>query len=246
VNIKVGRAESAAIANLRDLYRQEADCQVVRDSFLVRGFADAYVIRVDGRVGGYALVANKHVENRLIEFYVLPSLRHRASALFREALFVSRAGQIEAQTNIPLPAAMLREFATDIGTEHILFMDHVPTSLASNRADFRRSTGSDRTDSDWVLELDGETVASGGFLCHYNPPYADVYMEVKLAWRKQGFGSYLVQELKRVCLEAGKRPAARCDPENDASRRTLERAGFVVAGALLAGKVSANAIAAGI
>ena len=87
------------------------------------------------------------------------------------------------------------------------------------------------------MEADGAIMAAGGFLCHYNPPYGDVYMEVAEAARSKGFGSYLVQEVKRVCYEAGRRPAARCNPDNPGSRRTLERAGLLPCGRLLVAEV---------
>jgi GNAT superfamily N-acetyltransferase len=62
-------------------------------------------------------------------------------------------------------------------------------------------------------------------------------MEIAEPCRRHGFGSYLVQELKRVCYEAGKKPAARCNLYNYASRRTLERAGMFPCGRILAGEV---------
>ncbi len=64
-------------------------------------------------------------------------------------------------------------------------------------------------------------------------------MEVAEEARRQGVGSSLVQELKRVCYEAGKIPAARCDPANIASRRTLEKAGFLPCARVLVGTVAA-------
>jgi hypothetical protein len=90
---------------------------------------------------------------------------------------------------------------------------------------------------DWVIEANGAVVAKGGFLCHYNPPYTDIYMEVVEAAKRQGFGSFLVQELKRVCYEAGKKPAASCDFTNAASRKTLENAGLLPCGHLAVGEV---------
>ena len=72
----------------------------------------------------------------------------------------------------------------------------------------------------------GVIVAAGGLLYHYNPPYGDIYMEVAASHRRCGYGSYLVQELKRTAYELGKIPAARCNVANEASRRTLQKAGF--------------------
>ena len=62
-------------------------------------------------------------------------------------------------------------------------------------------------------------------------------MEVAEPYRRRGYGSYLVQELKRICYERGKKPAARCNVSNAASRRTLEKAGLLPCGHLLVGDV---------
>ncbi|HIE92090.1 MAG TPA: N-acetyltransferase [Acidobacteria bacterium] len=47
----------------------------------------------------------------------------------------------------------------------------------------------------------------------------------------------MVQELKRVCCDGEFVPAARCNPRNVASRRTLQKAGFVPCGHILHGSV---------
>jgi GNAT superfamily N-acetyltransferase len=89
-----------------------------------------------------------------------------------------------------------------------------------------------------VVEFEGQVAATGGILFHYNRPYGDIYMDVVESCRRRGLGSFLVQELKRVCYEGGKVPAARCDSGNVASRRTLQKAGFVPCGNILSGSVS--------
>jgi GNAT superfamily N-acetyltransferase len=90
---------------------------------------------------------------------------------------------------------------------------------------------------DYVLELNHEIVATGGFLLHYNMPFADLYMEVKEEYRRKGLGSFLIQELKRQCYLAGRVPAARTGTDNIASRATLIKAGCKIAGFMLLGKV---------
>jgi len=52
-------------------------------------------------------------------------------------------------------------------------------------------------------------------------------MEIAEPFRRRGFGSWLVQELKREACKLGAVPGARCNPANVASRRTLQKAGFV-------------------
>ena len=90
---------------------------------------------------------------------------------------------------------------------------------------------------DWVLEDDGVVIGKGGIAYHYNRPYGDIYMEVMPDYRRQGIGAYLVQELKRVCYLQNSIPGARCSITNVASRRTLQRAGFVPCGHILVGSL---------
>lgn len=246
MNIQVDRAEYRDVEALRELYRHEVHCQIIHDSALSRGFADPYLILVGGRLGGYGAIWNKHHPSRLMEFYTLPHVRSLALPMFRQLLAVGQAKQIEAQTNIPLMLTMLYDCASGITEESILFQDGLHTGLIYPQGIFRKSTPEDVASifphhhepvGDWVVEVNGAIIATGGFYGHYNPPYGDLFMEVSEGARRQGVGSYLVQELKRICYEVGKQPAARCNPSNVASRRTLEKAGFLVCGRLLVGQV---------
>jgi hypothetical protein len=47
-----------------------------------------------------------------------------------------------------------------------------------------------------------------------------------------------VQELKRLAYQLGAIPCARCNPTNIASRRTLQKAGFVPYAHILDGVIS--------
>jgi hypothetical protein len=62
-------------------------------------------------------------------------------------------------------------------------------------------------------------------------------MEVAEPFRLRGFGSYLVQEVKRVCREGGYVPAARCGTDNAGSRLALQRAGMSLCGRIVSGRV---------
>jgi GNAT superfamily N-acetyltransferase len=179
------------------------------------------------------------------EFYVLPHHRLHAFDLFRTLLAVSDAAMINVQTNDSLITAMLHTFAHDVTCVSILFHDKLSTVLSPDGATFRCATSSEVPDVPndqlkWygVVELEDKVAATGGILFHYNRPYGDIYMDVGESFRRRGLGAFLVQELKRLCYEGGNIPAARCDPENVASRRTLQRAGFVPCGNILNGSVS--------
>jgi GNAT superfamily N-acetyltransferase len=234
------KVEYGEIEAMRELYRDEARCQVVHDSALRRALSDPYLIYSAGKRSGYGGVWTKHYPNRIMEFYVLPHARQSAAAMFRALITASGATHTEAQTNMPLMLTMLYDYVEEIAVENLLFEDTHTTRLTAEGCKFRRSKPGDGKDAnEWVLEADGAVIGSGGVLYHYNPPYGDVYMEIAEQHRRNGYGSYLVQELKRVCYEGGHRPAARCNPDNTGSRLTLQRAGFSVCGRMLAGKLRA-------
>ena len=235
-----------AILPFREAYREEMDCQIVHDSIHARpGWSNEYLLRIDDAPAGYGsvAVAGPWAGKRVVyEFYVGPAHRRHVFDLFAALLQVGSAGAIEVQSNDPLAAAMLHSFARNVVSEKILFRDGLATALAPPRAIFRHATRDEAPDAGpeerrWrgVVEVDGQVTATGGVLFHYNPPYGDIHMEVAEPFRRRGLGAYLVQELQRLCHESARLPAARCDPGNIASRRTLQKAGFVPCGHILSG-----------
>ncbi|MBI1925186.1 GNAT family N-acetyltransferase [Candidatus Poribacteria bacterium] len=247
MNIEVSQVEVNNIMPLRELYRQEMNCQIVHDSLHRRGFNDSYLILIDGKSAGYGTVTSGNDEHKVFqrgilnEFYLLPTYKALAIPVFHQLLATSQAIRILAQTNDVLLMLMLYDFADTIISETILFHDALTTNLSLPDVVFRKATKSDPADdNDWVLEVAGNIAATGGFATHYNPPYGDIYMGVKEPYRRRGYGSYIVQELKKVCYEAGRRPAARCNAQNVASRKTLEKAGFLPCARILSGSVSAD------
>jgi hypothetical protein len=86
--------------------------------------------------------------------------------------------------------------------------------------------------------VNGEVAGAGGVLYHYNRPYGDIYMKIGEAFRRKGLGAYLVQELKAACRAGGSVPAARCNVENLASRRTLQKSGLVPCGNIIVGDLA--------
>jgi GNAT superfamily N-acetyltransferase len=246
MNIEVSRVEVNEVMPLRELYRQEMHCQIVHDAFPRRGFSDPYLIRIEGRVAGYGLVANRHDPDTVDEFYTIPGYRAAALPMFRQLLEVSQATRIRAQTNDRLMLLMLYDCAENITSDTILFADAFTTHLTCPTGIFRKATEADKARlfahkvepvGDWLIESEGVGVATGGALFHYNPPYGDLFMEVSEPYRRRGYGSYLVQELKRICYEMGKTPAARCNASNIASRKTMEKAGLLPCGRILVGDV---------
>ncbi|GCE07146.1 GNAT family N-acetyltransferase [Dictyobacter aurantiacus] len=59
------------------------------------------------------------------------------------------------------------------------------------------------------------------------PPYADLGMVVAQAYRGRGLGSSMLLRLKQHCYASGWRPICSCEATNAASKRAIEKAGFV-------------------
>lgn len=224
------------ILRWRDLFREEMHCQIVHDNMHARaGWTQPYEVEIAGAPAGYGsiLVGGPWTGTRTVfEFYLIPRHRARMFDAFSSLLTTSKATAITAQTNDPLLTVMLHAWAKNIASESIVFEDKLTTTHTLDGAIFRQRG---EPDHDWSLEMGGVIAATGGILYHYNRPYGDIYMEVAEPWRQRGLGCYIVQELKRACYELGSIPCARCNPNNMASRRTLQKAGFVPCAHILSG-----------
>jgi GNAT superfamily N-acetyltransferase len=250
--ITVRASELREIVPLREKYRKEMDCQIIHDSIHARGgWTREFVLRMDdGGVIGYGSVAVAgpwHDNPALYEFFVEPEHRMRAFEAFTSLLQSCGAKTIETQSNARLLSVMLHVFARNLRTEAILFEDGFQTSFRPQGAGFRAVTASDSTvlrrleldeNAGWVVTVEDEIAGAGGVLYHYNRPYGDVYMKVAQPFRRVGLGAYLVQELKAVCRTGASVPSARCNVDNQPSRKTLQKAGFVPCGVLISGDLS--------
>jgi GNAT superfamily N-acetyltransferase len=241
-------SELSEIEPLREEYRNEMNCQIVHDSIHRRaGWTQEYALLLEGEIVGHGSVAIAgpwRDAPALYEFYVRPERRMKTFELFASLLDMCGARMIETQSNAPMLTSMLHTFGRNIRAEAILFRDAFRTSLAPDGANFRAAAAEDaehlrrqglEESAPWLVTWNGEVAGAGGVLYHYNPPYGDIYMEVAEPFRRKGLGAYLVQELKAVCRKGEKIPAARCNVGNPASRKTLQRAGFVPCGNIVAG-----------
>jgi GNAT superfamily N-acetyltransferase len=248
MSIDVAPVSLETILPLRELYRREMNCQIIHDSLPRRGFGNMFQIRESGQLAGYGFVMGYSDEPKdmIREFYVLPSYRGTAQRLFRHLITASQARRILTQSNDFLLTMMRYDCATEITSDTILFHDAMTSHLSLHGVVFRPVGPDDEgrifehavePPGDWALEREGMIVATGGILTHYNPPYGDLYMEVDPAHRRQGLGSFLIQELKRTAYATGRAPAARCNVANTASRATLQKAGLLPCARLLSGVI---------
>ncbi len=247
MTITVEKVELEAILPLRALFLSEANRQVRHNARHERGWSDSYLVVIDGQKVGYGSIMGREIKDRdtVFESFVIPSFRKRASNLFGQLIAAAKPTFIECQSNDQFLSAMLFEFARNISADVVLFEEHSVTNLAvpgvvvrPKRVDDQIFVHTVEPAGEYVAELNGEVVATGGFMLHYNPPFADLYMEVREDCRYRGIGSFLIQEVKRECYLAGRVPAARTSIRNLASRACLSRAGLRVCGFMLTGEVN--------
>jgi GNAT superfamily N-acetyltransferase len=160
--------------------------------------------------------------------------------LLRSLIDASGADALECQTNDLFFTSLVRQFSGDPTCDTILFAAGHSNNLTSPDGVFRARGRKDRVFEhhaepigDFVIDVAGTVVATGGFLLHYNPPFADLFMEVRADARRRGYGSFLIQQLIAECYLAGRVPAARTGTENIASQRTLLKGGLRECGRML-------------
>jgi GNAT superfamily N-acetyltransferase len=247
LTITADKADLREILPLRELFLQENNFQIRYDARHARGWTDSYLLRVENSVVGYGAITGqeRNQRNTVFEYFIVRPFRKNASAIFKQLLSASGAEYIECQSNDLLLSPMLFEFSTSVKSDVVLFEDHAVTEHTVAGAAFRPRRKEDQIFEhgtepvgDYVIEAGGDVVATGGFLCHYNPPFADLYMEVCKDYRGRGIGSLLLQEVKKQCYLSGRVPAARCHIQNLASRATLSKAGLQVCGFMLLGPVA--------
>jgi GNAT superfamily N-acetyltransferase len=247
MSIKAIKTELKEIQLFRNLFLQENNFQIRYNACHERGWSDSWLLTIDDLAVGYGSVKGKDKlsdRDAIFEFYVVPFYRKDLQTLFSVLLKTSGVKHIECQSNDIVLSSLLYEFANQIQAEVILFKDERVTALTNPGVVFHKRKESDRIFhhvfepvGEYVLEQGKEVVATGGFLLHYNLPFADLYMEVNEPHKGKGLASFLLQELKRVCYLAGRVPAARCAIDNMASRGALQKCGLKVSGYMLEGKV---------
>jgi GNAT superfamily N-acetyltransferase len=231
----------SAIQPLRELFLQEINAQVRYDAAHTRRGTAHYRLGRNGRDVGYGAVKDTH-EGRgsLFEFYLVPAVRPDALKVLGALVRALETEALECQTNDRFYASLVQGAFGPTTSDTILYGASTPLHVEQNGATFRLRRRADRVFrhevepvGDFVVDVRGEVVATGGFLLHYNPPFADVFMEVRSDARRRGYGAFLVNHILSECYLAGRVPAARTSVDNIASQRTLLRAGLIECGRML-------------
>lgn len=243
MRVSISKIGLDGIRDFRTMFLHENHFQFVCNKCHDYGWADTWLFRIDNVRIGYGSVwgtDRRQDRDTIFEFYLLPPYRKYASTVFEEFQTACKAIWIESQSNDIFLTTMLYRFCENSFAEAILFEDDFQTFFETPGAIFRKRSEldpMDGDDSEYVIDVDGEIVASGGLMLNYNIPYADIYMQTREGYREKGYATYIVQELKRTAYKMGRVPAARCNIGNRISQATLEKAGMRVCGFRLKGAI---------
>jgi GNAT superfamily N-acetyltransferase len=247
MEFKVSKTSLEEIKSLRILFLHENHFQFVYDKCHYYGWADTYLFFAGDKRIGYGAVWGKEkreARDAIMEFFILQTFRQYSNAFFEEFISVSGTSYIECQSNDLLLTGMLYRYGENIQAEAVLFEDDFQTNFVIPGVVFGKREIEDKKANDvgeFFLEQNDVIVATGGFMLNYNIPYADIYMEVGEGYRGKGFGTLLIQELKKEIYLMARVPAARCNINNHASRASLLKAGFRMCGYMLNGTIKSAA-----
>ena len=232
------------ILSMRQQHLAEMNCQIRYNACHERGWTDSWLLFANDQLAGYGSIKGREIKDRdsVFEFFVLEPHRKYSREMFCELVNKACAQFVECQSNDRALTNLLLEFSSSVSADVVLFEDHVATELQFPGGTVRPRREGEAVfehhvepDGDYVLDVGSEVIATGGFMLHYNKPFADLYMEVREDRRKRGAGSFLLQEVKKACYSVGRVPAARTGINNLASRATLTKAGLRPCGFMLIG-----------
>jgi RimJ/RimL family protein N-acetyltransferase len=250
MKISISKVPLKDLGTLRAEFLGENGIEFCLDKCHLYGWADTYSLLINDSVAGYGSVWGKDDRkdrDSIFEFYLKKEYRDKATEIFAEFISSCGAGFIEAQSNDKFLAPMVFEFAHEIYAESILFEESFESVYNIPGAELVAKGVNDvkNNDQQFELKFDSEVVATGGLMLNYNFPYADIYYGVEEKHRRKGFGTLIVQELKKEAYKIGRVPAARCGINNTVSKRTMMKAGLRICGWRLVGKIKDVKISGG-
>jgi len=211
-------------------------------------------IRDHGRHAGHACLGP---DNDLLRFHLAGEYRARAQEIFRWFVAAHGIRRAIAGTIEPPYLFLCLDVQTGIALHSYLFRDNARVAAPSGLGGriVREATEGEfdvlarfyraNTDGpgDWIeaflrarlergelvglydrqgVVATGECIPSGA-----QAPYADLGVVVAHAYRGRGVGTAMLVHLKERCYDAGWQPICSCAAANRASKRAIEKAGFI-------------------
>lgn len=213
-----------------------------------------WIIQDEDQFAGYYCVG---ADNYLLCFYLLERYQHRAQDIFRWIIATNNIQYAIASTIEPLYHSLCLDLQINSTPHTYLFHDHKRIEPPSNPgiSSFRKAEERELNEimrfyqaniegaSEWIEEFlrkrlkraelfvvyDQQTLIATGecIPSQKQPPYADLGMVVARSYRGRGVGSFTLMQLKKHCYAADWKPICSCSVDNYASKKAIEKAGFI-------------------
>jgi GNAT superfamily N-acetyltransferase len=196
-------------------------------------------------------------DNELLRFHLWENYQDRAQEIFRWIVSTYGIQHAIVSTIEPLYFSLCLDIQRSITLHSYLFRDNQRKDLSSGlgKSIFRKAEKSELDDmvrfyqantegsGEWIetflnahlnreelfVLYDQHTLVAAGecIPSQKQLPYADLGMVVARSYRGRGVGSFLLTQLKKHCYEAGWKPICSCEVSNRASKKAIEKAGFL-------------------
>lgn len=196
---------------------------------------------------GYFIVCNGKI---ILEYYLEKKYLHLQTQIFLHLIQSKAITSAWVKTFDPLLLKMAHMFGQKNSVIGFLFRDSNSTDLKlKSDLVFKKASLKDMdlveafkwdffesqeeleyffNEGTYLFYLKDEFVGIGTIMnIHKYKPFCDIGMCVKPEFRKMGLGAQIVLQLKNHCFKKNLKPICGCAFENVASRKTLEKAGFI-------------------
>jgi len=207
-----------------------------------------YEIVLDEKIIGHFSVDDSKT---LIQFYIRKEYFVHAPEVFQYLIKNDIVKKAMVSTKEPEYLSLCLDYQKSIEGDVYLFSDMEKRDYGLegfNDISFRLAKDSDLDDIDptrdpnfkdyyenlieneqlFVL-YDGTTfLGIGEFrISNTHPQFGDIGMDVEEKFRRKGVGTYIITKLKEHCYNNNLMPMAGCNVKNMASKKTLEKCGFI-------------------
>ena len=209
-------------------------------------------IYLDGSLIGYAVIND---ENQLLQFYLTPIHLANGESIFKNFVDQRNIQSGIVGTNNPQFLSLTLHFTANIQVHSYLFRAYHPVDIATKNGELKECQKEDLESvinfchysigapKEWLavylgnlierkeiffLEKDDTIIGT----CEVRksktaPQYADIGMIVSPDFRKQGYGTFLLHEAKKIAIQQGRIPICSCEKDNLGSLKAIHNAGFV-------------------
>lgn len=201
-------------------------------------------------------------ENLLLQFYVFPEYMKNSLVIFEYLIHHLNIKKAMVGTNNPIFLSNALHFSKGLEIHSYLFSDGFKVEFEEKEGDFSQCQpkeldkvvdfchNSMAAPKEWLLGYIGDLIEKEEIFslqknnkiigtCEVRksisaPNFADIGMVISPNYRKQGYGTYLLNKAKSIAISSGRKPICSCEKENIGSLKSIENCGFINLHQLLA------------